>query len=304
MAGASTGALIALALSIPAGAASPGRSARDAAELVGLYRRLGPAIFPGWRRRYPARLHGALRCRYRDEALTAIVRRVFGERTLDEALTDLLIPCYDTEARAPRFFERRPALDPDGWGGAAHFRAWEVARAATAAPTYFAPARVRRVGGLSGPGGAFSLIDGGVFANNPSLCASAAARRLYPDAESLLVLSVGTGITDRPYPYEQMRSWGSLDWISPRKGSPLIDVMLDGQSDEAVRILDTLPGVRHLRLNPRLDPRCAAMDNADARNVACLEETARRFVADNDALLERLCRGLTRTPQPHSREAA
>jgi len=303
IAGTSTGALIALALTMPA--AAPGRPACDAGELVDLYRRLGSAIFPGGRRRFPGRLRGVVRCRYGDQALTAILRQVFGERPLGEAFTDLLVPCYDTEERTPRFFEKRRALDPDGWcvdGASRALPAWEAARAATAAPTYFAPAQVGR---RAGPQPPFSLIDGGVFANNPGLGAYAAARRLYPEADGVFVLSGGTGVTDRPYTYEQLRSWGSLDWVSPRRGSPLIDVMLDGQSDETVRILDTLPGVRQVRLNPRLDPRRAALDDADPRSLAYLEERARRYIRDNDGLLEEICGRLGSTsPKARSRQAA
>ena len=163
-----------------------------------------------------------------DGELVRILRRLFGERTIEEALIDLLVPSYDTESRVPRYFEKRPALG--NWDEPVGFRAWEVARAATAAPTYFVPARIR---GLPDTGRTWSLIDGGVFTNNPSLCAYAAARRLYPQARRFTILSLGTGNAEQPYRYEQMRTWGSLDWLSPRKGLPLIDMMLDGQSDEA-----------------------------------------------------------------------
>ena len=50
----------------------------------------------------------------------------------------------------------------------------DVARATSASPTYFEPARVHSLSEISYP-----LVDGGVFANNPALCAYAEAMQLF-----------------------------------------------------------------------------------------------------------------------------
>jgi patatin-like phospholipase/acyl hydrolase len=284
-AGTSTGALIALALTIPSAPSAEAAdrpAVRSATDLVELYRNLGTAIFPGSARTLRGRLRGTLRSKYTDGELVRILRRLFGQRTLRDAFTDLLIPSYDTESRVPRFFEKRPSLG--GWEEAADFYAWEAARAATAAPTYFTPARIR---GLSASGRGYSLIDGGVFANNPGLCAYAAARRLYPQARRFTIVSLGTGNAERSYRYEQMRAWGSLDWVSPRKGLPLIDMMLDGQSDQACGLLAALPEVRLHRLNFPLEPGRAALDEGD--NLEYLEQRAREWARQQRGALDRLC---------------
>jgi patatin-like phospholipase/acyl hydrolase len=112
-AGTSTGALIALALTIPSAPSAEAAdrpAVRSATDLVELYRNLGTAIFPGSARTLRGRLRGTLRSKYTDGELVRILRRLFGQRTLRQALTELLIPSYDTENRIPRFFERRPAL--------------------------------------------------------------------------------------------------------------------------------------------------------------------------------------------------
>ncbi len=290
--GTSAGALVALALTIPS-AASAGLSAADgglraplpAADIVELYRNLGSAIFPSSARTLRGRLRSTLRSKYQDEELVRILRRLFGQRTLAEAHTDLLVPSYDTENRVPRFFEKQPALG--NWDQQVSFYAWEVARAATAAPTYFTPAHIRS---LRDTRRTYSLIDGGVFANNPSLCAYAAARRLYPRARRFTIVSLGTGNAEQPYEYEQMRSWGSLDWISPRKGLPLIDMMLDGQSDKASCLLAALPEVRLFRLNFRLEAGLAALDDGD--NVELLEAMARDWARRERRTLDRICLAL------------
>jgi patatin-like phospholipase/acyl hydrolase len=295
-AGTSTGALIALALTMPSSDdGGPGAPLR-AADIVELYRNLGSAIFPSSARTLRGRLRSTLRSKYEDEELVRILRRLFAQRTLAEALTDVLVPSYDTESRVPRFFERRPALG--NWDERVGFCAWEVARAATAAPTYFTPAHIR---GLPDTGRTYSLIDGGVFANNPSLCAYAAARRLYPRARRFTIVSLGTGSVEQPYFYEKMRSWGNLDWISPRKGLPLIDMMMDGQTDQASSLLAALPEVRLFRLNFRLEAGLAALDDGD--NVEVLEATARDWARQERKTLDRICLALGRDKRPAAHEA-
>ena len=49
----------------------------------------------------------------------------------------------------------------------------QIARATSAAPTYFECLKLK----ASPPVDYFTLIDGGVFANNPSMCAYAEAKK-------------------------------------------------------------------------------------------------------------------------------
>ena len=61
----------------------------------------------------------------------------------------------------------------------------DVARATSAAPTYFDPAVVQDK---------YVFIDGGIFANNPSLCAYLEAQVTIPKTD-MLFISLGTGET-------------------------------------------------------------------------------------------------------------
>ena len=93
--------------------------------------------------------------------------------------------------------------------------------AATAAPTYFEPAKVTNMNNQD-----FPLIDGGVFANNPTMCALSSARRIYPNKSRFLIVSLGTGETRREIPYKDAKDWGLLGWARP-----LLYVLFDGVSD-------------------------------------------------------------------------
>jgi len=68
------------------------------------------------------------------EALTGL----FGEATLRQTLTDVLVTSYDIERRQPWFFRSRRACHDDD----CNFELRQIVRATTAAPTFFEPARL------------------------------------------------------------------------------------------------------------------------------------------------------------------
>src|SRR5690606_38988087 len=124
-----------------------------------------------------------------------------------------LIPAYDIENRMGKFFT---SYNADA--NTRNFLVKDVARATSAAPTYFETAHIRSMYGVS-----YALIDGGVFVNNPALCAYAEARTMkfeskgidYPTAKDMLLLSLGTGEVKKPYAYKDAKDWGSISWIKP-----------------------------------------------------------------------------------------
>lgn len=73
----------------------------------------------------------------------------------------------------------------------------EVVRATSAAPTYFDPLHLITIAELSTDSELFvSTIDGGLFANDPSLCELTEAFKIYPNSNAYFILSVGTGRRD------------------------------------------------------------------------------------------------------------
>jgi len=87
--------------------------------------------------------------------------------------------------------------------------------ATSAAPTFFPPHRAHAADGQ-----AYALIDGGMYANNPALCAWVEAHDRHPDAE-ILVVSLGTG-TRASQSGTTTRKTGALPGGAPH----LIDVHL------------------------------------------------------------------------------
>lgn len=72
----------------------------------------------------------------------------------------------------------------------------------------------------------FWLVDGGVTANNPTMCAIAESIHAWPDMaiQDLRVLSVGTGYRTRKINGPASQKWGALEWFT--KGH-ILDVLTD-----------------------------------------------------------------------------
>lgn len=258
--GTSTGGILALALTRP----GPDGPRWTAAEIVDLYVQEGPRIFSRSLGKRITSVEGLLDERYSNAPLREVLERYLGEATVDQALTGVFVTAYDLQARKPKFFK--------SWREDAGVLMSVAAEATAAAPTYFEPVAV----------GDAALIDGGVFAGNPAMCAYAEAVRLRPGAQTTLV-SLGTGSQTRPIPLTQARGWGVLEWARP-----IIDVVFDGSSDAVDYQLEHVLGDRYIRLQTRLDAANDDMDDASARNLAALQATGRTLVAENAAVLDRL----------------
>ena len=223
-AGTSTGGLISLGLTAP-DPGNPGQPKMDGERLVSLYRDRGPKIFPP-RFRLLRILRGYLFPKWSNRGLLRAVEADIGPAPLSSALRDLVIVAYDMTDHKPRFFKRwtaREANRPDPTMG-------DAAMATSSAPTYLPPWE------LDGK----ALVDGGVFAANPTVAAIAEALKRQTDEPArllpheLFVVSLGTGFYKAELPPRTLRSWGSLAWIKPRGSEPaLLRAMLDGQTASA-----------------------------------------------------------------------
>ncbi|WP_100644583.1 patatin-like phospholipase family protein [Alteromonas facilis] len=149
-----------------------------------------------------------------------------------------------------------------------HLKSADVADASSAAPTYFPTTSLKMLENEF----AHWLIDGGVVANNPTMCAIAEARRVWRSLpfDKLRVISVGTGFRTRKINGPDSQHWGSIQWMT--KGN-IIDIL----SDEMVvgyQAITMIPNGNYIRVNsqlrnqPGLDfPPDDAMDDISESNI-------------------------------------
>lgn len=225
IAGTSTGGIIAIGLAM-------GMSAKD---ILKIYEENGPAIFAqeqtgvrGWiDKKYRSAKHVLWGPKYNSANLKVALSEVFQDKLLGDASTRLLIPSWHAERQKVYIFKtaHHPRLAMDY-----KELAVDVALATSAAPTYFQQHQTQ-----SGVG----LVDGGIWANNPTgLAVVEAIGVLGWDPSELQVLSIGC-LEDIATVRE---TYGAARFVPQ-----MTNFFMSGQSHGALGIAHILTGDPHDR---------------------------------------------------------
>lgn len=288
-AGTSTGGIIAAALNCPH-PHDPKRPSMTPPELVSLYEAEGPEIFNAG---FFRKLHrGLVDESYDEKPLEMKLAKHLGDAKLSEGLGAVMITAYDIAARETVFMKGGRVRGPGAWPKPpTDYRFRDAARATSAAPTYFEPEPVTDVAGKK----TRILVDGGVFNNDPAMSAYVEAVKLGHAADDITVISLGTGYLTRPFAYNEARNWGALGWIDPRKGAPILSVMMHGQAHSTGHHLDMLLNAdgkpkRYHRLDIALTMANGGasddMDDTTPKNLANLRKTANMLIAQQNNAIE------------------
>jgi patatin-like phospholipase/acyl hydrolase len=206
LAGTSTGALIAMALAKPL----------DLQVIRDVYENRGKDIFNDSWLDNLTDLGKTIGADYDSDGLKRELKRIFGDETLGDLAKRVMVTSFDLDNESadpqqrtwkPKIFHNFPGDDSD-----AAEPIWKVGLYTSAAPTFFPSVD--------------GYIDGGVFANNPAICALAQSQddRIanHPALDDVLLLSLGTG-TPLSYITGKSLDWGYAQWVKP-----LINLMMDG----------------------------------------------------------------------------
>ncbi|MBI3502020.1 MAG: patatin-like phospholipase family protein [Bacteroidetes bacterium] len=306
IAGTSTGGILSILYNAPdISSASVTKAKFAAEEAVDLYLKNGSAIFNRSFLKEVESFDGILGEKFDASPLEENLKKYFDDLKLSQCLKHCIITAYDIQARTPFFFRQRKAKENPDY----NFLLRQVARSTSAAPTYFEPSLAQ-----SFAGNKFPLVDGGVFANNPTLCAYAEARQIFESgieerkkrgkkmasASEMFILSVGTGTVKVPYEYDKAKNWGLAGWARP-----VIDIMMSGVSDtvdfQLQQIFDAVGyPENYIRLMPDLAGASEDMSNASSENLLALKNAGLKSAGEFDSELERaadiLCESKTASP--------
>ncbi len=282
IAGTSTGALIALALT---SVDNEGKERFPVSDIVDLYKVRGKEIFPPSAMQPIRTAIQAFRFKYSPEIYERFLYDYFGDTTIQDAATNLIITSFDTEAMEPHCIKKRD--DQEGACVDYNYYMRDAARASSAAPTFFPPAYISPIGLEDKK---YSLIDGAVFANNPAGLAYVEAQKMFPGENEYLIVSLGTGDFKQGYSYDEVHSWGYMEWVNPMKNFPIGSIMAAGQSEAVNHQLRRISNVKYFRFNIEISGSGFSIDDAGEKNIKSLLGYAEKMIKKHECEISDICR--------------
>ena len=254
--GTSTGGIVAAAVA----------TRYDLLKLVEDYEHYAPRIF---KRRFS--LKGLLRSRYDNKILEDLLRDSFGEISLGDIKTPLIINATNVSTGKVHVFkssyqEDRRSGDYFRDGGVPLYKA---VLASCSAPVYFNPVEVS--GDL--------ICDGGLWANNPAVVGYVdAVRNFNRTPENMRILSIGTGNTRQFYLPSYM--WGL---VTGWKKEEIVSFAMLNQTQYAENCLNLIMPENILRINPEIE----SWELDDYEVLPTLKSLASQEVTNRGELIKR-----------------
>lgn len=223
--------------------------------------------------------------KYKVKGFEKVLREKMGDAKLSDMPKPCLVTAYDISLRCALFMCSHSAK-------ASPYKDYyirDVARATSAAPTYFEPAKV-----TSGAGAVNYLVDGAMFANNATMCTLIETRKVnFPDNPmpafgDLLVVSLGTGKVVKKYDYDKAKGWGALGWMFP-----VIDILMSASPEvvhyQAQKLFESKGCIgNYIRIDPPLGMAQPEMDDVSDKNLKDLENAGKNYVSQNTGYLDNL----------------
>lgn len=261
-------------------------------EVVQLYFQLAGDVFKkDWKRNLKT-LWGLFGTKYSVTPLNNLLLEKLDHWKLNE----LKLPCaftgYDTARRRPMIYTNRD--DREKYGD---YYIKDVVRGSTSIPSVFKPAYFRDGVDIN------TIIDGGVFANNPSMVAyiemlktneivdkfvkekkGPQVSQLNP--QNVIMLSFGTGQGElKTYPYDKIKKWGMVKWFVP-----VLNILLQGMSEvtnyEMRKLFEVWAADENfIRINPAITLGSTNGEDASPENMKLLHQDALNYISDNRDLL-------------------
>lgn len=279
-AGTSTGGILTCLILCPS-KDDPKKPRFTAKEALNLYIKNGSKIFESKGvKKFFADI-GWVTERYDATVLEDILLKYFEDVKLSELIKPCLITAYNIELRKAHFFRQRLARIR---GDQRDFFVRDVCRATSAAPTYFSVAEINSLSGVRYP-----LLDGGIFATNPSLSAFVEIKKepeeLIP--KDIYILSLGTGVSKRSYDSDELKDTKAL-FVVPA----LLDMMMGAATETShfyMKQIFSFLGIpdHYVRLEPlNLQSVKEQLDAASPRNIDRLMALADRMISQRSAVID------------------
>ena len=208
-------------------------------------------------------------------------------------LQDLVKPClftgYDINKRRANIYINK---DKDKKYGQYYIK--DIIRGSASIPGYFPPAYFRD--GMD----IHTIVDGGVFVNNPAMIAYIEAFKTLFNLEEgikdinlhkVMVISIGTGkFKNKNFSYNKIKRWGRAKWFFS-----ILDIIVSGTSDIVDYEMKKLFKVfgrsdNYKRIDPPLYLSSFSMTDASKENITNLLKDVSVYINENKMFLNILAR--------------
>jgi patatin-like phospholipase/acyl hydrolase len=199
--------------------------------------------------------------KYSPANLINFTTEMIGMMRISEITKTLVLTTYDLNKQEMKMITNSTVVNPIN-RQPEDFNLADAVRATASAPTFFPPADIK-----SYSGNQYTLIDGGVAANNPALMATLFAGPL----DSIFLLSLGAGDERTLYNVACLKNGGKLAWAMP-----LINILFTAGNDmvdmQCKEFLGRNLMNKYHRLNPPLKKTSNVLDDCSAINFKAMKD--------------------------------
>ncbi|MGG0719280.1 CBASS cGAMP-activated phospholipase [Robertmurraya massiliosenegalensis] len=262
IAGTSTGAIIAASVALN----------NKMSEVLDNYKRYAEKIFLR-----QAKV-GLFKTVYSDRYLRRFFQKAFGDYRLKDIEKPLLIPAVDLTHGNP--YVHRTNFGHARTENDLSLKLWDAVLSSCSAPVYFPPNNVANK---------FLSIDGGLWANNPSLvCITELMHHFNEKIENMTIVSIGTGKQQIDFTIKDHKDWGAKEWLpfhlpSFKVTPKLLDLALHLSSESISYQCEQLLKDKYVRINEDLGKEVPfdevrAMDDLVKLAATCLTREKKKIL--------------------------
>lgn len=262
MAGTSAGGQIATLLNIKD--KKTGKAKYWAKDLLEYYKTSLPNAF----QTKATTLFGLLGEKYKTTPFRKVYQELVGGARFNELLNPTLVTAYDLSPNATKKLKTFSSSDDE------EISALDVMLATAAAPSYFKSHQV----------GDKHYADGGLIMQNPMLLAQKEARKLFPNATSIIILSLGTGVF--PDKDDTLFSLRHTSLISIARNLP--EYFLEGQKNAMDISMSQSTDTIYIKLDPIVTGKKINLDDTSESSIARLSASVLDMIGRHDLEIRQL----------------
>jgi patatin-like phospholipase/acyl hydrolase len=283
VAGTSTGSIVGALMLIPSETSPWAKYTMK--EIIDLYFSLGETVFKSDTKHNFKTLWGLIGPQFSASNIEDPLLTQFNHYKLKDLIKPCLFTGYDIDKRIVNIY-----TNSDIDRKYAEYYVKDIVRGSTAIPSIFPPAYFKEGIDIN------TIVDGGVFAGNPSMIAYIEAfKTLFGKADNVanldpnqvLMISLGTGIGVRtPYSFNTVKRWGKAQWLMP-----VLNVLMSAATDitdyeMSMMFKSVLRNDNYKRINPPLTHNVQPSTDASKENMLNLLKDANDYIEANKAYLD------------------